>query len=107
MFTYPWSREWPKDVPSLVKFVEGGHATVDYEVTPPPPNFVEDLKKLAAQASTSWATYLRDPSLVAVHEWGFLAAGLAMGSVSALVFVALALQIRAIGEGGAVKAKAE
>lgn len=107
MFTYPWSKEWPKDVPSLVKFVEGGHAKVEYEVTPPPPNFVQDLQKLAAQASASWVAFLRDPSQVAIHEWGFLAAGLAMGSVSALVFVALALQIRAIGEDSEVKAKTE
>lgn len=84
MYKYPAGKEWPRDKEHLLRFALGEYKdAAEGELTPPPPNLAEEIKKAAAQFAESAKFYAANPGAVEENEWGFLVTGFGMGAVVA------------------------
>mmetsp|Transcript_29317 Transcript_29317/g.50588 ORF Transcript_29317/g.50588 Transcript_29317/m.50588 type:complete len:101 (-) Transcript_29317:279-581(-) len=71
----------PRDLSNLSKFANGGYKDTAGSPVPGEPSLLDEFKKAFSQIFSSIAYYVQNPGKVKENEWGFLAAGLVIGTV--------------------------
>eukprot|EP00621_Florenciella_sp_RCC1693_P016534 CAMPEP_0182532650 /NCGR_PEP_ID=MMETSP1323-20130603/12060_1 /TAXON_ID=236787 /ORGANISM="Florenciella parvula, Strain RCC1693" /LENGTH=212 /DNA_ID=CAMNT_0024742431 /DNA_START=17 /DNA_END=655 /DNA_ORIENTATION=- len=71
----------PRELEALTKYANGGYKDTAGSPVPGEPSIVDEFKKAFTQIFSSITYYLKNPGKVKENEWGFLAAGLVIGTV--------------------------
>ena len=78
-----YSYSGPRDKDSLMKYALGGYKDTAGEPCPGEPSIVTEFKKAVLTIVNSVAFYAQNPGRVKENEWGFLAAGMIIGTMFA------------------------